>query len=936
MPRTRTPSPPVPVVLVAVLGMLAAGAARAVTRLDCDRPGTPYEASQLGVPPGPTCVPGGPTGNFLRLADTTVANINSVSFDLTDPGAHGLIVADFDFRMTPHATDSRADGFGFALASTAAFGASGPVAGHSEEANVFGSLGVGFDIHQGPGESSNDHISIHWQGSLLREIDVSRVLDLAGGQFIHARLIARPGAFPPDLTILLTPCGSPPVTVVDRLPIPGLIPYEARVHLMARSGGEAALHDIDNLNVQFLSPGECVLSFAATNYEATEVSGGEAVVTVTRAGSLAGAVTVDYSSADLTATAGADYTPVSGTLRFASGEEEKTLRVPIRDDDATEGDERFLLRLESPSVGAALGGPDQAQVTIVDDETARTTGHWSGVMCWPIVAIHALVLPDGRVMMWSRGEGMGAASTGDDAQAWDPATGEVTPLAHAGYDIFCSGHTLTADGRVFTAGGHIVEEVGLARASFYDPLKDAWTSAPDMNAGRWYPTTTTLASGELLVTAGSTDTVRTMNEIPQVLTPGAASWRDLTSARLTEADLSRFYPWMFVMPGGRVFAAGPEKNTWLLDTRGSGSWTPVAPSHFGRRDYGSAVMYEPGKVLIMGGNPRVISDPPSLIPSATAEVIDLSAPSPAWRDVAPMALARRQHNATLLPDGTVLVTGGTSSPGFNDATSPALTTEQWDPSTEAWTTLAAMQIPRLYHSVALLLPDGRVLTAGGGFPPAANGGRNRADAEIFSPPYLYQGPRPVITSAPATVSYGEAFEIETPDAAGIATVRWIRLASVTHSFDQSQRSNVLEFTTARGGLYATAPLDSTLCPPGHYLLYILNRDGAPSVGRVVQVTRAPGGVPAPGTVGPALSGARPNPAAHGLRIAFALPNAQPAELTVFDLGGRRILSRDVGGLGPGEHVVDVGPESGLKPGVYMIRLTQAGQSVATRAIVLQP
>jgi hypothetical protein len=760
---------PVPVILVAALVTLAGGAARAVTRFDCDRSGTPYEATQFGVPPGPTCLPGGPTGNFLRLADTTVANINAVSFDLSDPGPHGLIVADFDFRMTPHATDSRADGFGFALASTAAFGASGPVVGHSEEANVFGSLGVGFDIHQGPGEVSNDHVSIHWNGTLFREIDVTRLLDLASGQFTHARIIARPGAFPPDITILLTPCGSSPVTVVDRLPVPGLAPYEARVHLMARSGGEAALHDIDNLNVQFLDAGESLVSFSAASYEATEVAGGEAIATVSRTGDLRQAVTVGYASAPLSAKAGEDYTPVSGTVTFASGEDTEVIRVPLLDDAATEGDEDFMLTLDTPGTGAALGGPDQARVVIVDDESARTSGRWSGLLCWPIVAVHAVSLPDGRVMLWSRAEEPGATPTHDDPLVWNPVTGEIAAVAPAGYHIFCSGHTLTADGRVFVAGGHVVDEVGLARASLYDPVTNSWTDQPDMNAGRWYPTTTELANGDLLVMAGSIDT-ETMNQTPQILPAAGGQWRDLTGALAQEPGVARFYPWMFVAPNGLVFSAGREQQTAYLDPRGAGSWIPVAVSHYGRRDYGSAVMYEPGKVLITGGNPRIPGVPSSMIPTATAEVIDLNDANPAWHQVAPMALARRQLNTTLLPDGTVLATGGTQSPGFNDATAPAYTVERFDPATEAWTTLAAMRTARIYHSIAMLLPDGRVLSAGGGLPPSSGGGINHPDAEIYSPPYLFRGPRPVITSSPPRVSYGQAFPIGTPDASRIVTV----------------------------------------------------------------------------------------------------------------------------------------------------------------------
>ena len=162
------------------------------------------------------------------------------------------------------------------------------------------------------------------------------------------------------------------------------------------------------------------------------------------------------------------------------------------------------------------------------------------------------------------------------------------------------------------------------------------------------------------------------------------------------------------------------------------------------------------------------------------------------------ALRAAPLNATLLPDGKVLATGGSSSVAFNDAAGAIKAAELWDPATGQWSVLASMQVPRLYHSIAILLRDGRVLVAGGGRPPAAHGGGNNETVEIFSPPYLFKGPRPVITQAPAAVRYGASFLIRTPDAAAIAGVTLIRLSSATHTFNMNQRIKKLHLLAGGG------------------------------------------------------------------------------------------------------------------------------------------
>ncbi|MDT7581067.1 MAG: galactose oxidase, partial [Pseudonocardiales bacterium] len=460
-----------------------------------------------------------------------------------------------------------------------------------------------------------------------------------------------------------------------------------------------------------------------------------------------------------------------------------------------------------------------ASVSLPTAQAQSATGSWQLGPNLPFFPGHDHVLPDGRVMMWPGDEGI----NGDDARAWDPASGTVTPLGKAGFDIFCSGHSFLPDGRLFVAGGHISNGVGLANASIYSPTGNTWQAQPPMNLGRWYPTTTVLANGDVLVVSGDVDASTGVNPVPQVWQAATGTWRSLSSANLQQP----LYPYMFLAPDGRVFDAGPGVATRLLNTAGSGGWSLVGNRTFGAsRDYGSAVMYEPGKIVLAGGG-----DPPT----ATAEVIDLNAASRAWRTTGSMHRARRQMNLTMLPDGKVLATGGTSGAGFNDPNAPAQTAEMWDPATGIWTDLAAATLPRLYHSIALLLPDGRILTTGG------NG---YTQTEIYSPPYLFAGARPSISSAPAAVGRGQSFVISTPDAATINAVAWVRLPSVTHTNGMSQgffRST--QITHVTGGIQVTAP-NLTSVPSGHYMLFVL-RNGVPSVAKIVNLGSAGASNPVP-------------------------------------------------------------------------------------------
>ncbi len=448
----------------------------------------------------------------------------------------------------------------------------------------------------------------------------------------------------------------------------------------------------------------------------------------------------------------------------------------------------------------------------VNAQNPAVVGQFSQLMSWPLNATHAVLLPNGNVLWWA------SFANGDEPQIWNPATNTNTPATPAGFNIFCGGHSVMGNGQVLVTGGDSTTSTGLANASLYDPVSGNWTALPDMNAGRWYPTNTVLPNGDVVVTGGEISPLLGVDALPQVWQVASGTWRDLTTAQL---DLP-LYPELFLAPNGMLFLAGPSPTSEYLNTDGTGSWTIGPVSEFGNRGYGPSVMYNSGQIMIVGGG---------VGPTTTAEIINLNVPNPTWSYTGSMANPRRQANATVLPDGTVLVTGGTSGLTFDDQTNPVFPAELWNPATGTWSTMASLSTYRGYHSVALLLPNGQVLSAGGQCTAA---GCNPNSAEIFSPPYLFAGPQPTITSAPATIGGGQTFFVGTPNAATITQVNWIRLGAVTHTFNQEQRFSSLSFSQATGGLNVTAPPSANLAPAGFYMLFLL-AGGVPSVAAIIQV-----------------------------------------------------------------------------------------------------
>jgi galactose oxidase len=499
------------------------------------------------------------------------------------------------------------------------------------------------------------------------------------------------------------------------------------------------------------------------------------------------------------------------------------------------------------TVSFSTGGPSvtSATVTVSALPAEATTGAWDVPVDWDIVPLHMSLLPTGKVLAWGKYEN--GTTSASQPRLWNPASGppKLTAVAISEPDmLFCSGHALMADGKLMVSGGHYGDDRGLRVTNIFDPVSETWASGlPKMALGRWYPTVTMLPDGKMVTVAGRDSASRVVT-VPEIWEGGR--WVRLPGASFTFP----YYPRDFVDPKtGRLFYAGERIQARWLDVdavtaNGRGKWTSSTGLKHQwpfNRDYGSAVMYATGKILVVGGGGYTgwsTPDPRSATPTATAETIDLNRAGPSWKTIEPMHHPRRHLNATVLPNGQVLVTGGTSGGGFNDLASAVHAAEVWDPGTGHWTELAANSVDRVYHSVSLLLPDGTVLhgASGDANDPSKQAYPARRSHEIFRPPYLFKGARPVITSlAQTTVGYSQVLTVNTSYAQQITRVRWIRLGSVTHAFDTGQRADSLGFSKTASAVKVTTPSVPRKAPPGYYMLFILNRNGVPSVGQIVRL-----------------------------------------------------------------------------------------------------
>ena len=460
-------------------------------------------------------------------------------------------------------------------------------------------------------------------------------------------------------------------------------------------------------------------------------------------------------------------------------------------------------------------------------------GQWSAVSNWPVLAVHANLLPNGKVLAWD--------ATPDDfdedphttenyttrVTVWDPIdNSHLHANNNTNTDLFCAGSAQLWDGRVLFAGGDS-EKAGkngpLSNANVYDPDTNSWQRVDNMHAARWYSSVAALPNGEMLTLGGS----YSPNPLAEVF-QFDQRWRRLGVQ--APYSLSGDYQWLQTAPDGTVMYFGPHDLISSIQTAGTGRWiTNQIRDGGGYRGYGSYAMYDSDSILVAGGGES----------SNSAVIVDTQAKN--TRTTSPMNIGRRQHNLTILADGSVLATGGNHSGAeLVDIYSGVLTPEVWKPWTGQWTTLNDMKVDRQYHSVALLLPDGRVLSAGGGYCGVCSQlGYHEQNAEIFSPPYLFQNggqpaDRPSIAWTPPELNYGTRTAITLGDTKTISRAHLIKTGSVTHSENQDQRLVPLAIDQSGNQLNITIPASRNHAPPGHYLLFVV-ADGVPSVGKMIKL-----------------------------------------------------------------------------------------------------
>jgi hypothetical protein len=505
-----------------------------------------------------------------------------------------------------------------------------------------------------------------------------------------------------------------------------------------------------------------------------------------------------------------------------------------------------------------LGGGSQMAVAQVN-----VIGRWDTLSYLMVInPIRAALMHNGKILIvaGSENDPNKHAQHSSKAAVWDlsNSTNPFTIL-DLPWDVFCNGGSFLADGRCMVVGGTVQYDpfYGDPRMTVFDPVAGTmgkFYQLHSMAHGRWYATAITLSDGRILAFSGLDEfgNTNSTTEIYKV----ASHWSSAIQAPFTP----ELYPWLHLLPDGRVFCSGGLPNTYFFDPSKQ-TWAFFANTNGPDRQYGNSVLLPllpannyTARVMILGGGTGTVA-------TATTEIVDFSKSSPAWVNSGNMSSARVEGNSVLLPNGKVLVLGG--SPQNEVANTASLKADMFDPAAfdpantqKAWSPAGTCSYARLYHSVALLLPDATVMSAGSN----PQRGSYEQHIEIYSPPYLFTtdgsgnvipAPRPAISSiSPAIIGYdpSQSFTVTLSASDTISSVVLARPGSTTHAFDMDQRLVGLAFTQNANTLTVNWPPNSSVAPPGYYMLFVLNQQGVPSVAKFIQVSPSPMDQPPKGTI----------------------------------------------------------------------------------------
>ena len=620
---------------------------------------------------------------------------------------------------------------------------------------------------------------------------------------------------------------------------------------------------------------------------------------------------------------------------------------------------RVVYRKAHPLLCPTIRGGVQRSQAVGDPP--QTIGAWTGRISTPGLAINSILLPTGKVLWFAYPEKdtWYAARTGGNIQdvnwaeayVFDPATGvsvrrdpPIDPGTGRPFNIWCAGQTLLRDGRVAVAGGNfryygqdgVTKYRGLDVVLTFNPFNETWTYQGRMGDGRWYPTLTELADGRVAIVAGLNRAGDGNDEDIDLFTP-SPDLNGVGTIQKVGTQGFGLYPHMFLAPDGNLRTIGPQKvNSHIINTT-TWSVANTAPLPF-RREWGAATLLPSGPagpttLLVQGGSDIDASQTPDGgygTAPATKSTILVNLASGAQTAGPPTIQARSHLNTRILPDGSLLAIGG--GIGAEDGglyAGPVKTAELYNPATRTWTETNPQVDARTYHSTALVIPDGRVISMGDDRKEVSDngplGGQLRT-VEYYSPPYLYKGARPAISSAPGGAPYNVPVGIGTPDAAGVAKAVLLKLGATTHATDADQRSLELPVTQVANGIQFTTPSNPNAAPPGYYMLFLVNGQGVPSVASMVRIDSSlPAPSPIPGVAGPGGGGPaakRPAPKISKLkasvtfkkgfatvRLSFKASKAFKGTVKLFPLGKKikgkaarklitkAIVAKSVGGPG---------------------------------------